>query len=551
MRVISSILAIHLVACGGNGGTDEDTSTDTAGDMADTSGDTSADSIPDTATDDAVFEGECTADGDCNDEDPCTSDICDLDYNECTHAPVDSDGDGYPAGEVGGTECIGGTDCDDADEDVHPDAAPDCTGVMDMDCDGLEDPDEDGDGYETVACSGDDCDDADADAFPGSLALECSHDRDCNGHPDADNDNDGHDSLTCEGDDCDDTRSFVYPGAGEVNCDGLDTDCTGDMSTTEDADQDGYANSGCVAAGAELDCDDDDAASFPGGSEICDEVDNDCDGTWADGGADDDVDGYLDTACGGNDCDDTDATNHPGADNDADGYEDARCGGDDCDDFDPAFNPGATLACTTEDRDCNGNSDQDNDGDWHVSYLCVGGDDCRDADASTILGECDGVNECCDGCLQRNGCWLDPTTGWLWEDPPGSGGASWDFAIAYCSGLSLAGHGAGEWHLPAISELRTFIRGCPETEESGLCGVTDACLGSACYHDCTGCTTFSGPGSGGCFWDPAVEGTCGWFWSSSSRASVPTYAWHVLFSDASVDASSKPNTYYARCVHTP
>ena len=62
---------------------------------------------------------------------------------------ADSDGDGFG---VEGTTLVActrpegyaslPTDCDDTDEDIHPGAAPDCTGAVDMDCDGLDDPDE-------------------------------------------------------------------------------------------------------------------------------------------------------------------------------------------------------------------------------------------------------------------------------------------------------------------------------------------------------------------------------------------------------------------------
>jgi hypothetical protein len=42
-------------------------------------------------------------------------------------------------------------------------------------------------------------------------------------------------------------------------------------------------------------------------------IDQDCDGSWADGGADTDGDTVLDWRCGGPDCDDDDPTIHPGA----------------------------------------------------------------------------------------------------------------------------------------------------------------------------------------------------------------------------------------------
>jgi len=57
------------------------------------------------------------------------------------------------------------------------------------------------------------------------------------------------------------------------------------------------------------DCNDDDAAIHPGATEVCDGIDNDCDGN-IDEGFDRDADGY--TTCAG-DCDDNDNTIYPGA----------------------------------------------------------------------------------------------------------------------------------------------------------------------------------------------------------------------------------------------
>jgi len=114
-------------------------------------------------------------------------------------------------------------------------------------------------------------------------------------------------------------------------------------AASADADGDGYDD----AALGGTDCDDSDASVNPGASELCDGLDNDCDGsidenaidagTWY---ADADGDGYGDagrtqTACDqptgyvadSSDCDDRDASTHPGAaeilgdgvDNDCDG----------------------------------------------------------------------------------------------------------------------------------------------------------------------------------------------------------------------------------------
>lgn len=92
--------------------------------------------------------------------------------------------------------------------------------------------------------------------------------------------------------DCDDSRDNVYPGAEEV-CDGLDNDCDGGVDEDlggdyyPDADNDGFGDddnvySGCLPPGDHIedggDCDDTRGDVNPNAEEICDDIDNDCDG---------------------------------------------------------------------------------------------------------------------------------------------------------------------------------------------------------------------------------------------------------------------------------
>ena len=374
--------------------------------------------------------GSCQAPAnDCDDTDatvfPGAPELCDGIDNNCDGVvdeglTFDADGDGFYAPG----SCLGpATDCDDNDATVFPGASELCDGI-DNDCDGFVDEglsqDLDGDGhYAPGSCQApaNDCDDTNPDVYPGAPELCDGIDNDCDGQVDEnlsfDLDGDGHYTPgSCLGpaDDCDDSDPTVYLGAPEL-CDGKDNDCDGftDEGLSQDLDGDGHYAPGSCQAPAN-DCDDTDATVFPGAPELCDGIDNNCDGV-VDEGFDVDNDGF--TSCGG-DCDDNDANNFPGnvevcdgADNNCDGVVDegfdvdndgfTSCGGD-CDDNDANNFPGNVEVCDGADNNCDGVVDEgfdvDNDG-----FTSCGGD-CDDNDASVYPGAtelCDGLDNDCDG----------------------------------------------------------------------------------------------------------------------------------------------------------
>jgi len=264
--------------------------------------------------------------GDCNDDNdqiyPGAPEACDGEDNDCDGAPdedeQDADGDGY----------LGCAECDDTNADVYPGAPELCDG-KDNDCDGslsAEEIDDDGDGY--TECDGD-CEDTDTGIFPGATEACDGVDNDCDGAPDAEeSDADGDGVMRCEGD-CDDGDVDVYPGAPEL-CDGIDNDCDGHVGADE-KDQDADGQMVC-----EGDCDDSDPTIYDSAPELCDGIDNDCDTVIPDDETDDDKDGYVEcdpwigTVKGvvdGDDCDDTNAATYPGAPEVCD-QEDNDCGGD-------------------------------------------------------------------------------------------------------------------------------------------------------------------------------------------------------------------------------
>ncbi len=490
-------------------------------------------------------------DGDCDDSNPdvhpgATETCTDTIDKNCDGSvgTVDADGDGYPACE----------ECDDSDPAIHPGATEVCDG-KDNDCDGTVDVnavdatvwylDADGDGYgddatSVTACSqpdgyvpvGGDCNDADTAYNPGA-AEDCSStvDYNCDGSVGyADADGDGY--PACE--DCDDSNASVHPGGVEV-CDGLDNDCNGtvDDNPTDpttfyaDADSDGYGDAATTEAACTIpagyvtnstDCDDANLGINPGVQDICDGVDNNCDGV-IDGDAtyystfyaDIDGDGYGDgsaseTQCqadagyvdNGSDCNDSDVTINPdaievcdGVDNDCDGtvdigavdagswYTDADSDGygtgaaqvvcdqpagttdvdGDCDDTNAAVNPAAVEVCDGVDNDCNGSIDDgatdattyyadvdgDGFGDASETMAACGGapagyvsdaTDCDDTRATVFPGapeSCNGIDDNCNGTVDESGS--SGETSW-YADADGDGYGDETDTVSACSAPS-------------------------------------------------------------------------------------------------------------------
>jgi len=168
--------------------------------------------------------------------------------------------------------------------------------------------------------------------------------------------------------DCDDTNASVYPGADEI-CDDLDQNCDGLIDNDAidappwyaDNDADGYGSGvvmgyACVVpvGGAPLDddCDDTESLVSPGGLEVCNQVDDNCDGILDNALPEDATAWYIDR--------------------DGDGYGDERvvqriCERPDgyvleigdCDDESTAVYPGADEICDEADNDCDGAVDED------------------------------------------------------------------------------------------------------------------------------------------------------------------------------------------------
>ncbi len=392
----------------------------------------------------------------CDDADQDCDGSVDEDATDATLFYADVDADGHGGTRFTATACKApqgytttNDDCDDLDPTAFPTAAETCDGADDN-CDGTKDnnavdakdqwPDVDDDGHgdpdgvAVKACAppagysaaDDDCDDSDAATYAGAPEPDCTDPIDYNcdgltGFVDSDLDT----FAACV--DCDDTDPAAHKGAVEV-CNGKDDDCDGtvDKGATNatvwyrDLDNDGHGDtnasvSACAAPAGYVaskdDCDDLDRTAYPGAAEVCDGVDDDCDGTKDDGVtltfyADTDADGYGALAAP------VQACAQPS------GYVGNST---DCDDKKGVVHPGQFEVCDGFDDNCDGKSDDataidaaqwgiDSDKDGHGSALslskaCVAPtgyatpDDCNDADSTVFPSAteyCDNIDHDCD-----------------------------------------------------------------------------------------------------------------------------------------------------------
>ncbi len=493
---------------------------------------------------------QCALDGTrtCVDGPEVGVEICDGIDNDCnggTDEGCDDDGDDYCDADMrcvaGGGQapaiCIHGCgDCDDDAIDVNPGAVEKCNDIDD-DCGAGKDEgpgidegcDDDNDGWcdFAMACSGNpltcaagcgDCDDLVVSVFPGASELCNGRDDNCNlaiiGGVVSGVDESFALGLACSsgvGECAESGHTVCAPGGAGTTCDA--TPGTGISETCNglDDDCDGFLDDGlglgeacsvgvgeCLNPGIKVcqsgavGCS---ATADPAGVELCNGLDDDCNGVTDNGFE-------VGAACDG---DDADAC--------LDGsWQCVQSGVRACVDGPEV----GVEICDSLDNDCDGNVDEgcDDDGDdfCDAGMRCVAGGgqtpttcmhgcgDCDDAAFAvkpTAIEACNGVDEDCDGAID-DGC-DDDDDGWC------------DFSMA-CSGTPLVcGFGCGDCKDLVANVFPTGPERCNGADDNCNNQIDEGfTLGATCSNGVGACArpghTICAPGGAGTTCD-ATPGT--------------------------------------------
>ncbi len=382
-----------------------------------------------------ICGAQCDSDNDCNDNNPTTIDTC---KSNCMCEHQAACGDGF-VDSAANEECESPGTADNSycdqiqtDCDGHKLGTRDAYGNCDLSCGCI---------YDNFVYS----------CVKGSCGAECGKDCDC---------------PTKDCDHLDGCYYGTYRNYQDIketcmdSCLCTDSECMSYTEIITDHDGDGYDTE------CDNDCDDNDPQTYSGAPELCDGLDNDCDGQ-----IDEDlvINCYEDCDCGPDGCygglyRDFFCQN-PGTcmsycdynimetDNDRDGYN-LECDND-CDDSNPNIHPGATELCNGIDDDCDGLVDEDFD-------LMNDNENCG------ACGNICGEFEAC----EQGAC--------VWQDPCVGACLGLGYFGGYCSDNScaLTYHGIGTIYGCESCCCQLL---CTDVDEDGInveggeCGPKDNC----------------------------------------------------------------------------
>jgi len=261
--------------------------------------------------------------------------------------------------------------------------------------------------------------------------------------------------------------------------------------------------------------------------------------------------------------DDPDTTDNEISDDDTTDIDDNDNDSDDNDSMEPSDDSDTTDNDISDDdtADINDNDSMEPSDDSDTTDNDISDDDTADIDDDDTTDNeiTDNDTDTGSGENDPHECAVNPVTpcksGNLIWSSRSAAPTDWDTAKSKCASYSEGKFTSG-WKLPTISELRTVMRNCSNTETGGSCRVTDECV--TWYEDINGVVCYTNPACKKVFGNVCstdVEhspfGETGKLWSASYQTDNPGWVWYISFYNGEIANAQDwtDNEIYYRCVH--